>query len=113
MRCRRIFNTLLTSCPSYNWIPGEWEYYTDAFLNLYVCQYDEEDSVFYVDDVAVYVRSEKSADRVMHSVSSWLERKLFLKVNVTKTKVVRPGKVSIWDLGFGTTKGHGSDIGYG
>ena len=31
-----------------------------------------------------------SANRVMKSVTSWLERKLFLKVNATKTKVVRP-----------------------
>lgn len=31
-----------------------------------------------------------SANRVMKSVTSWLERKLFLKVSATKTKVVRP-----------------------
>ena len=31
-----------------------------------------------------------AADRVMKSVTSWLERKLFLKVSATKTKVVRP-----------------------
>ena len=29
-------------------------------------------------------------DRVIKSVTSWLERKLFLKVNTTKSKVVRP-----------------------
>lgn len=34
----------------------------------------------------------------MKSISSWIERKLFLKVNATKTKVVRPSK-SIF-LGF-------------
>ena len=31
-----------------------------------------------------------AANRVMKSICSWLERKLFLKVNATKTKVVRP-----------------------
>ncbi len=31
-----------------------------------------------------------SVNRVMKSVTSWLERKLFLKVSATKTKVVRP-----------------------
>lgn len=44
----------------------------------------------YADDCNIFVRSEKAADRVMASVSSWLERKLRLKVNATKTKVVRP-----------------------
>ena len=31
-----------------------------------------------------------AANRVMKSICSWLERKLFLKVNATKTKEVRP-----------------------
>lgn len=39
-----------------------------------------------------------SANRVMKSVTSWLERKLFLKVSATKTKVVRPMKGQF--LGF-------------
>ena len=37
----------------------------------------------------VFTKSEMTADRVMKSVSSWLERKLFLKVNAAKTKVIR------------------------
>ena len=39
-----------------------------------------------------------SANRVMKSVTAWLERKLFLKVSATKTKVVRPTKINF--LGF-------------
>ena len=39
-----------------------------------------------------------AADRVMKSVSSWLERKLFLRVNAAKTKVVRPTRSKY--LGF-------------
>ena len=39
-----------------------------------------------------------SANRVMKSVISWLERKLFLKVSATKTKVIRPVKGQF--LGF-------------
>ena len=39
-----------------------------------------------------------TANRVMKSVTSWLERKLFLKVSATKTKVVRPTKGQF--LGF-------------
>lgn len=33
-----------------------------------------------------------SANRVIKSITSWIERKLFLKVNAKKTKVVRPSK---------------------
>lgn len=44
----------------------------------------------YADDCNIFVRSEMAADRVMKSVTSWLERKLRLKVNATKTKTVRP-----------------------
>jgi group II intron reverse transcriptase/maturase len=38
----------------------------------------------------LFVRSEKAADRIIKSVVSWLERKLFLKVNATKTRITRP-----------------------
>ena len=52
----------------------------------------------FADDCNIFVRSEKAADRVMKSITSWLERKLRLKVNATKTKVVRPTKSTF--LGF-------------
>lgn len=52
----------------------------------------------YADDVCIFVKSELAANRVMSSVSNWIERKLFLKVNMTKTKVVRPTKSNF--LGF-------------
>ena len=39
-----------------------------------------------------------AANRVMKSVTNWLERKLRLKVSATKTKVVRPTKSNF--LGF-------------
>ena len=52
----------------------------------------------YADDVLIFTKSEMSANRVMKSISSWLERKLFLKVNATKTKVVRPTRSKY--LGF-------------
>lgn len=43
----------------------------------------------YADDCNIFVRSEEAANRVMASITSWLERKLKLKVSATKTKVVR------------------------
>ena len=46
----------------------------------------------------IFTKSEMAANRVMKSISNWLERKLFLKVNATKTKVVRPTRSKY--LGF-------------
>lgn len=42
---------------------------------------------------------------MMNSISDWLERKLFLKVNTTKTKVVRPTRSKY--LGFTFLKSGG------
>lgn len=52
----------------------------------------------YADDTNIYVKSEMAANRVMKSITNWIERKLFLKVNMAKTKVVRPMKSQF--LGF-------------
>ena len=59
----------------------------------------------YADDVLIFTRSEKSAERVMKSVCSWLERKLFLKVNAAKTKAARPMRSKY--LGFTFLKNGG------
>ena len=72
--------------------------------NIYLDKFDKEleyrglNFVRYADDCNIFVRSEKSANRVMTSVTSWLERKLFLKVSATKTKIVRPSNSNF--LGF-------------
>lgn len=72
--------------------------------NIYLDKFDKELEsrglrfVRYADDCIIFVKSEMSANRVMKSVTSWLERKLFLKVSATKTKVVRPTKGQF--LGF-------------
>lgn len=66
--------------------------------NIYLDKFDKELEtrelrfVRYADDCIIFTKSEMSANRVMKSVTSWLERKLFLKVSATKTKVVRPTK---------------------
>ena len=66
--------------------------------NIYLDKFDKELEsrnlrfARYADDCIIFVKSEMSANRVMKSVTSWLERKLFLKVSATKTKVVRPTK---------------------
>lgn len=72
--------------------------------NIYLDKFDKELEernlrfVRYADDCIILVKSEMSASGVMKSVTSWLERKLFLKVSATKTKVVRPTKGQF--LGF-------------
>ena len=77
--------------------------------NVYLDKLDKElearglHFVRYADDCNIFVRSELAADRVMKSVTSWLERKLRLKVSATKTKVVRPTKSTF--LGFTFWKG--------
>jgi RNA-directed DNA polymerase len=48
--------------------------------------------VRYADDCNVYVRSERSGQRVMASLVSFIERRLRLKVNEDKSAVARPGQ---------------------
>jgi RNA-directed DNA polymerase len=54
--------------------------------------------VRYADDCSIYVRSEKSAQRVMETITHYIESKLKLKVNRTKSKVSRPNESTL--LGF-------------
>ena len=46
----------------------------------------------YADDCTIYVRSRRAAERVMASITKYLERKLKLKVNRDKSAVARPWK---------------------
>jgi hypothetical protein len=46
--------------------------------------------VRYADDCNIYVRSERAGKRVMASVTNFIESRLWLKVNVTKSAVARP-----------------------
>lgn len=59
--------------------------------------------VRYADDCVITVGSSAAANRVMHTVTSWIERKLGLRVNATKTKVTKPTQLKY--LGFGFWKG--------
>lgn len=61
--------------------------------------------VRYADDCIITVASSAAANRVMHTVTSWIERKLGLKVNATKTKVTKPSKLKYLGFGFVKMKG--------
>ncbi len=54
--------------------------------------------VRYADDCLIVVKSEKAANRVMTSITKFIEKKLGLKVNVTKSKVAKPSEIKY--LGF-------------
>ena len=56
--------------------------------------------VRYADDCVIAVGSSAAANRVMHTITKWIEKKLGLKVNMTKTKVTRPGGLKYLGFGF-------------
>ena len=58
--------------------------------------------VRYADDCLIMVKSEKAANRVMESITTFITKKLGLKVNVEKSKVARPRQIKY--LGFGFTR---------
>ena len=58
----------------------------------------------YADDCIIVVKSEKAANRVMESITKFIEKKLGLKVNVEKSKVARPNDIKYLGFGFYYTK---------
>ena len=56
--------------------------------------------VRYADDCVIAVGSSAAANRVMHTTTKWIEKKLGLKVNATKTKVTTPSKLKYLGFGF-------------
>ncbi len=60
--------------------------------------------VRYADDCNIYVRSERAGKRVMESVSKYLEGKLKLKVNQSKSAVDKPARRKFLGFSFTTEK---------
>jgi len=54
----------------------------------------------YADDCVIVLKSKAAATRVMYSITDWIERKLGLKVNATKTKITPPNKLKYLGFGF-------------
>lgn len=61
--------------------------------------------VRYADDCSIYVRSEKSAHRVLASITEYIEKHLKLKVNKEKSKVGRPTESTLLGFSFYNDKG--------
>jgi RNA-directed DNA polymerase len=59
--------------------------------------------VRYADDCNIYVRSERAGQRTMKAITDFIERKLKLKVNQSKSAVYRPVRRKF--LGFSFTSG--------
>jgi RNA-directed DNA polymerase len=63
--------------------------------------------VRYADDMMIFCKSKKSAQRTMEHILPYIEGKLFLKVNSEKTQVAYIGKVKYLGYGFYVYKGEG------
>lgn len=60
--------------------------------------------VRYADDCIILVRSEKAANRVLETVTKYIEKKLGLKVNAEKSKVTRPTQTKYLSFSFWKSK---------
>ena len=74
--------------------------------NIMLNELDEElerrglNFVRYADDCLIMVRSEKAANRVMESITTFITKKLGLKVNLEKSKITRPTQIKYLGFGF-------------
>lgn len=56
--------------------------------------------VRYADDISIYVKSQRGGDRVLESITKWIEGKLKLKVNHEKSGVRQIDQSSLLGFGF-------------
>ena len=56
--------------------------------------------VRYADDSMLFCKSKRSAERTLNSITKFMEKKLFLKVNKEKTKAAHISKVKFPGYGF-------------
>lgn len=63
--------------------------------------------VRYADDLVIQCRNRRSAERIMSTISRFIEDKLFLKVNREKSQTAPMSKVTFLGYSFYKTKGEG------
>jgi len=61
--------------------------------------------VRYADDCVIFTKSRKSAKRVMENITKFIETKLRLKVNKTKSKVDKPWRIKYLGFSFYQAEG--------
>ena len=82
--------------------------------NIYLTLLDKELEIRglhfarYADDCVIFVKTENAAKRVMYSITHFIETKLKLKVNATKTHITRPNNLKY--LGFSFYKDIKQDV---
>ena len=62
-------------------------------------------SIRYADDFIIFIRSKRSAQRVMANVSNFISRKLKLKVNEEKSQITHPWWMCYLGLSFTSKRG--------
>ncbi|MDL2218237.1 group II intron reverse transcriptase/maturase, partial [Christensenellaceae bacterium OttesenSCG-928-M15] len=78
--------------------------------NIYLNEFDKEmerrgmKHLRYADDIAVYTKSKRAAERVLESCKRYLEGKLKLKVNLEKSKAGSPLKLKFLGFSLYSTK---------
>jgi group II intron reverse transcriptase/maturase len=60
--------------------------------------------VRYADDLVLFCKSKRSAERVMYSIIEFIEKELYLKVNKDKTEVVSYNRIKFLGYSFYKTK---------
>ena len=63
--------------------------------------------VRYADDLLIFCKSKRAAERTLENIVPFIEQKLFLKVNQDKTQVAHVRKVKFLGYGFYVYKGKG------
>ena len=82
--------------------------------NIYLTLLDKELEIRglhfarYADDCVIFVKTENAAKRVMYSITHFIETKLKLKVNATKTHITKPNTLKY--LGFSFYKDIKQDV---
>lgn len=66
--------------------------------------------VRYADDMMIFCKSRKSAERTLANIKPFIEKKLFLKLNEDKTKIRYIGSTDVKFLGFGFYAAKGRKI---
>lgn len=61
--------------------------------------------VRYADDISIFARSQRAAERILESITKWLEESLKLKVNREKSGIRRPLGGNLLGFGFWHSKG--------
>lgn len=67
----------------------------------------EHKFVRYADDFLILCKSKRSSERVMQSITNFIEKKLYLKVNREKSQVVPIRRIKFLGYSFYKTKGKG------